>query len=61
MTEFHSEITHRAVRAIASLHDAQETGDDYLVEIRQAELQGLARLASEHGLRIPELRDYNAA
>jgi hypothetical protein len=61
MTEFHSEITHRAARAVASLHHAEEAGDDYLVEIRRAELQGLARIAAEHGLRIPALRGYSAA
>jgi hypothetical protein len=61
MTEFHSEITRRATRAVQSMHRAQEVGDDYLVEMRQAELENLARLASDHGLRIPELQDYSAA
>jgi hypothetical protein len=61
MTEFHSEITRRAHHAVSSLHQAQESGDDYLVAIHQAELEGLARLAAEHGLRIPQLQDYNAA
>ncbi len=61
MTEFHSEITRRATRAVQSLYSAEAAGDDYLVEMRQAELENLARLAADHGLRIPELQDYSAA
>ena len=61
MTEFHHEITHRAVRAVQSLRAAEESGDDYLVSVQQAELENLARLAAEHGLQVPELSDYSAA
>jgi len=61
MTEFHHEITHRAVRAVQSLRAAEESGDDYLVSVQQAELENLARLAAEHGLRVPELSGYSAA
>ena len=61
MTEFHHEITHRAVRAVQSLRAAEESGDDYLVSVQQAELENLARLAAEQGLRVPELSDYSAA
>lgn len=61
MTEFHAEIRDRATQAVESLKDAQVNGDDYLVEVREAELENLARLATEHGLRIPELSDYTAA
>jgi hypothetical protein len=61
MTEFHAEIRDRAAQAVQSLKHAQASGDDYLVEVREAELENLARLATEHGLRIPELADYEAA
>ena len=61
MTEFHTEMTERATRAVQSLRKAQEAGDDYLASVREAELENLARLASEHGLRIPELNGYHAA
>jgi hypothetical protein len=61
MTEFHAEITERATRAVQSLRTAQESGDDYLVSVREAELEGLARLADEHGLRIPQLAEFTAA
>ncbi len=61
MTEFHTEITRRAARTVQSLRSAQEAGDDFLASVREAELEGLARLATEHGLRIPELSRFNAA
>jgi hypothetical protein len=61
MTEFHAEMRDRAVTAVESLKQAQDNGDDFLVEVQEAGLENLARLATEHGLRIPELRDYSAA
>lgn len=61
MTEFHTEISHRAARAAESLRTAQESGDDYLASVQEAVLENLARLADEHGLRIPQLSDYSAA
>lgn len=61
MTEFHAEMRERAARAVTSLREAQREGDDYLVEVREAELENLARLAREHGLSIPELDRYTAA
>jgi len=61
MTEFHTEISHRASRALQNLRTARETGDDYLVTVQEGELENLARLAQEHGLRIPELSGYHAA
>ena len=38
MTEFHTEISRRAAHAVQSLNTARETGDDYLVSVRQTEL-----------------------
>ncbi|NNM45185.1 hypothetical protein [Knoellia koreensis] len=61
MTEFHSEISQRAARATESLQAARRSGDDYLVSVHEAELENLARLADEHGLRVAALRDYSAA
>lgn len=61
MSELHTEISRRAARAVDSLRTAQESGDDYLASVREGELENLARIAAEHGLRIPELSDYHAA
>ena len=60
MTEFHSEIRSHAQSAMESLRGARESGDDYLASVREAELENLARLAAEHGLRIPELAGFAA-
>ena len=61
MTEFHTEISRQAASAVESLNTARQTGDDYLASVRQSELENLARLADEHGLRIPELAQFHAA
>lgn len=61
MTEFHAEIRHQVARAAGALRAATAAGDDYLVEVSQAELANLARTADEHGLRVPELDSYRAA
>ncbi len=61
MTEFHAEIRTQAARAAQTLREAAATGDDYLAEVSEAELSNLARVATEHGLRIPELASYSAA
>jgi hypothetical protein len=62
VTEFHNEITRRAVEAQRSLAEARTTGDDYLAGIRLGEIQSLARLAAEHGLVLEgvaeSLADY---
>lgn len=61
MSEFHQEITRRAIRANEILRSARNSGDDYLVSVQEAELENLARLAREHGLRIPQLAGFSAA
>jgi hypothetical protein len=61
MTELHTEISQRAASAAQDLRAAKESGDDYLATVRQAELEGLARIAEEHGLRVPALAGYSAA
>ena len=61
MTEFHNEITRRAVEAQGSLAEAWATGDDYLAGIRLGEIQSLARLAAEHGLVLDGVAESLAA
>lgn len=52
MTQFRNEISSRIAGARRSLERAHEDGDDYLVDVRLGELEGLARLAAEHGLPL---------
>jgi hypothetical protein len=61
MTEMRLQLQARAREALASLRHAQDTDDSYLATVRIAELEGLRRLAHEHGLRIPELSTLPAA
>jgi hypothetical protein len=58
MTEFRTEVRDRVLRAVTSLDEARNTGDDHMVEVRTGELESLARLATEHELHVPELTAY---
>jgi class 3 adenylate cyclase len=55
MTELSRQLQSRARDALASLHQAREADDPYLAAVLLADLEGLRRLAVDHGLRIPEL------
>jgi len=55
MTEFHAELQARVHEAAQFLTAAQDSGDDYSVEVHRADLENIARIAREHGLALPEL------
>jgi len=55
MTEFHAQLRARALEAVNDLTTAQESGDDYSVEVHRADLENIARIAREHGVSLPEL------
>jgi hypothetical protein len=58
-----SEIKDQVSQVRAALQQARAEQDDYLVDIHQAELEGLARTADAHGLRVdpePEVVDLTA-
>ncbi|HYQ33128.1 MAG TPA: hypothetical protein VEQ83_07930 [Lapillicoccus sp.] len=55
MTEFHAQLRARALEAVNDLTAAQESGDDYSVEVHRADLENIARIAREHGVSLPEL------
>lgn len=57
MTELSAQIRARVAEARSSLIAARQSGDDYLVGVHEAELENLSRVASEHGLTIPEFRE----
>jgi hypothetical protein len=55
-----SEIKDQVSQVRAALLQARADQDDYLVDIHEAELDGLARTADAHGLRLdpePEVLD----
>ncbi|WP_202512533.1 hypothetical protein [Streptomyces sp. SID3343] len=52
MDEFTAGVLRRIRETEQSLKQACDTGDDFLVEVEQSELDDLLRLASEHGVRV---------
>jgi hypothetical protein len=52
MDAFTAGLLQRIRAAETDLTHARETGDDFLVEVEEAELEDLHRLAAEHGVRV---------
>jgi hypothetical protein len=59
MTEFHAQLRARALEAVADLIAAQESDDDYSVDVHRSDLENIARIAREHGVELPELDDLD--
>lgn len=52
MSEFVQEIRDRMTSARQALAEAKQEDDDYLVQVRQGELESLERLAADHDLTM---------
>ncbi|MEU6845364.1 hypothetical protein ABZ930_26145 [Streptomyces sp. NPDC046716] len=52
MDAFTAGLLQRIEAAETDLTRARETGDDFLAEVEQGELDDLHRLAAEHGVEI---------
>jgi hypothetical protein len=52
MDAFTTGILQRIHRTESDLRIARETGDDFLADVEQSELEDLRRLAEEHGVRV---------
>ncbi|MFF8957437.1 hypothetical protein [Streptomyces sp. NPDC014894] len=52
MDAFTSGLLQRIKAAETDLTLARETGDDFLADVEQAELDDLHRLAAEHGVEV---------
>ncbi|MEU2240219.1 MULTISPECIES: hypothetical protein [Streptomyces] len=52
MDAFTAGLLHRIRAAQTDLTRARETGDDFLADVEQAELDDLHRLAAEHGVEV---------
>ncbi|MDT3400002.1 hypothetical protein RKE29_25805 [Streptomyces sp. B1866] len=52
MDAFTAGILQRIEAAQTDLHRARESGDDFLADVEQAELDDLRRLAAEHGVEV---------
>jgi hypothetical protein len=52
MGELTAEICHRLENATASLRTAEQTGDDYLADVRRSEIAELKRIATAHDIDL---------
>ncbi|MDJ0380093.1 hypothetical protein [Streptomyces sp. G-G2] len=52
MDAFTAGLLQRIRSTQTDLRQARETGDDYLADVEQAELEDLQRLAAEHGVQV---------
>ncbi|MFI5638205.1 hypothetical protein ACIA8H_12410 [Streptomyces goshikiensis] len=52
MDAFTAGLLQRIENTQSDLKQARETGDDYLADVEQAELEDLQRLAAEHGVPV---------
>ncbi|AEM81906.1 MULTISPECIES: hypothetical protein [Streptomyces] len=52
MDAFTAGILQRIENTKTDLIRARETGDDFLVDVEQSELEDLRRLAAEHGVEV---------
>ncbi|MFD3875465.1 hypothetical protein [Streptomyces sp. NPDC058623] len=52
MDAFSSGLLQRIRSTQSDLSKARETGDDFLADVEQAELEDLQRLAAEHGVSV---------
>ena len=54
MDAFTAGILQRIRKAELDLRNAKESGDDFLAEVEQSELDDLHRLAAEHGIQVSD-------
>ncbi|WP_181764003.1 hypothetical protein [Streptomyces albidus (ex Kaewkla and Franco 2022)] len=52
MDAFTAGLLQRIQSTETDLSRARESGDDFLVDVEQAELEDLRRIAAEHGVEI---------
>lgn len=52
MDAFTAGLLHRIRTTESDLAQARQSGDDFLAEVEQAELEDLHRLAAEHGVAV---------
>lgn len=58
MSEFQIQLQARVHEAIRSISEAEASGDDYSVTVHRGELEGIAWLAREHEVPLPELDGF---
>lgn len=54
MSEFGTEVRERIAETLRQLEEADESGDEYGVQVHSGRLETLRRLAAEHGVDSAE-------
>ena len=54
MSDFDAQIRRRLLDAQISLDQARAVDDDYAVNLHLGELEGLTRIATDHGIRVED-------
>jgi hypothetical protein len=52
VSDFRHEISNRIAQTRGELSRAEESGDDYLVEVHLGALESLARIAADHDVPV---------
>jgi putative N-acetylmannosamine-6-phosphate epimerase len=61
VTQFDATISTRISETRQALDEARSAGDDYMADVRLGELESLARVAADHGIRIEGIAETLAA
>jgi hypothetical protein len=61
MDAFTAGILQRIRSTQSDLHAARESGDDFLVDVEQAELEDLRRIAADHGVDVDRVSRETSA
>jgi hypothetical protein len=61
VNDFSREISNRIAQTRGELSHAEESGDDYLVEVRLGELESLARIAADHDVAVDGVEEALAS
>ena len=61
MSDFRREISNRIAQTRGELSQAEQIGDDYLVEVHLGALQSLARIAADHDVAVDGVEEALAS
>ncbi len=61
MSEFVAQIRGRAAEALTWLHEAQDSGDEYLVNVSLDQIESIARVAADHSITLEGVAETMSA
>lgn len=61
MSEFVAQIRGRAAEALTWLREAQDSGDEYLVNVSLDQIESIARVAADHSITLEGVAETMSA